>query len=606
MSRRQRTSERKNADPNVMQEARNLIANGNSKRKVAEMLGMPESTLRKRLKQDSVPESLGRFKCTFNKEMELELVEHVRDLDERFFGVTPKQFRRLAYEFAEKNEIEHQFNKESKIAGKDWLRGFMKRHPSLSLRQPTSTSIARAMGFNKPQVERFYTNLSSVYDKYNFPPHRVFNMDESGFSTVPNKPPKVISTKGKRCVNKISSAERGQNVTAVCAMSASGQYIPPTFIFKRKRMKAELLDNAPPSSIGMVSDSSFITSDLFLLWIQHFKDHVKPTQEEPVLLILDNHSSHCTLAAVNFCRENHIVLLSLPPHSSHRMQPLDRCFFSPLKKYYSVECENWMRNHPGRTITTFQITSIFAPAYAKTATIANAIEGFKVTGIWPFNNEIFSDADFLASSVTERPVEPQNIAPDMVIPSNEDGNSFPNLPAEPPHHTEDRALLPIEEDLLEAAKNMFLPEKNPQDSLPLSSGSLDMPSTSKTSFIKITELSPFPKSSVQRACSKRSKRSEILSSSPNKRQLEVVDAAKNAKSQKTKRVTKQLVTTKQLTTTKRLVSTKKQIWTCSGCSEIYKEPLTEDWIECITCKNWWHEKCTDYCGLGAYECDLCD
>lgn len=59
----------------------------------------------------------------------------------------------------------------------------------------------------------------------------MYNMDESGFSTVPNKAPKVISIQGKRFFNKISSAERGIDVTVVCAMSASGNYVPLAIIF---------------------------------------------------------------------------------------------------------------------------------------------------------------------------------------------------------------------------------------------------------------------------------------------------------------------------------------------------------------------------------------
>lgn len=511
MSRRQRTSERKNVDPSVIEEARKLIADGKSKRQTAEQLGMPESTLRKRLQKETVAQSLGRYRCTFTPQMELEFLDYALSLDAMFFGITAKNIRRLAFDFAEKNKIPHQFNKQLQIAGKDWLTGFMKRHPSLSLRQPTSTSIARAMGFNKPQVERFYKNLSDLYDKYHLQAHKIFNMDESGFSTVPNKPPKVLSTKGKRCVNKISSAERGQNVTVVCAMSASGQFIPPAFIYKRKRMKTELLDNAPPSAIGMISDSSFINADLFMHWLQYFKEHAMPTQEQPVLLILDNHSSHCTLAAVDFCRQNHIVLLSLPPHSSHKIQPLDRCFFSPLKKYYSAECENWMRNHPGRTITTFQVASIFTPAFAKTATIANAMEGFKVTGIWPFNGALFSDVDFLASSVTERPLEAERLE---ALPTSEGFNATKLLvKPENTQNKKERELLSIEEDVLEEDKRLCEIEDNPNYETNKTSD-LQANDTPSTSFqVKLTELLPFPKSSVQRTYSKKSKRSEILSSS---------------------------------------------------------------------------------------------
>lgn len=76
-------------------------------------------------------------------------------------------------------------------------------------------------------------------------------MDETGISTVPNKPPRVISMRGKRCVSKIASAERGINVTLVSAVNAAGNYLPPALIFPRKRLKAELLDGASPSSIGI-------------------------------------------------------------------------------------------------------------------------------------------------------------------------------------------------------------------------------------------------------------------------------------------------------------------------------------------------------------------
>lgn len=591
MSRRQRMSERKNVDPSVIEEARKLISEGKSKRQVAQQLGMPESSLRKRLKRETAAQSLGRYKCTFTPQVELQFLDYARSLDAMFFGITAKNIRRLAFDFAEKNKIAHQFNKQLQIAGKDWLRGFMSRHPSLSLRQPTSTSVARAMGFNKPQVERFYKNLSDLYDKYHFQAHKIFNMDESGFSTVPNKPPKVLSTKGKRCVNKISSAERGQNVTVVCAMSSSGQFIPPAFIYKRKRMKPELLDNAPPSAIGMNSDSSFINADLFIQWLQHFKAHAMPTQEQPVLLILDNHSSHCTLAAVDFCRQNHIVLLSLPPHSSHKIQPLDRCFFSPLKRYYSAECENWMRNHPGRTITTFQVASIFTPAFAKTATVANAMEGFKVTGIWPFNDGIFSDVHFLASSVTERPIETKICEPSVALQIPEGLNT-----TKMPEHTQnkkERELLSIEQDILDEAKRLCEDNANETNKTSHLQAN-DAPSTS--SQVKLIELSPFPKSSVARTYSKRSKRSEILSSSPHKLLLEE-DAAQKKQ--------KPMIKKRKVTLKKPKIPPKKKVWACPGCSEIYKEPIVEDWIECTSCKDWWHEKCTDYGGVGFYQCDGC-
>lgn len=164
------------------------------------------------------------------------------------------------------------------------------KNPILGVRQSAPVSLARAIGFNRVQVEKFYANLKEIYDKYHFRPHRIYNMDETGMSTVPKKTPKVVAPKGKRVVGKIVSAERSMTITAVMCMSATVHFVPPALIFPRKRPKAELLDGGPIESICMVSDSGYIKSTLFINWLTHFKDFARPSKEDPVLLIMDSHS----------------------------------------------------------------------------------------------------------------------------------------------------------------------------------------------------------------------------------------------------------------------------------------------------------------------------
>lgn len=588
MSRRKRTSDRHLTSIVEMDEARKMISEGHSIRSVARSLNMHEATLRKRLKRVTPANTLGRYGTTFTTEMEKELVNYIQQIDSMYYGLTAKGLRELAYQFADMSKIPHRFNNGKKIAGKDWLRGFCRRHPEIALRQPTSTSIARAVGFNKPQCDRFFSNLTELMQKYGFPPHAIYNMDETGISTVPNKTQKVFSTKGKRCVNKISSAERGVNVTLVCAVSASGQFIPPAFIFARKRMKAELLDSAPPSSIGLVSDSSFINSELFLDWLSHFKDHARPSAESPVLLILDNHTTHCSLQAIEFFRKHHIHALTLPPHSSHKTQPLDRCFFNVLKKFYAAECEKWMRNHPGRSITVYQIAAILTPAYLRAATPKSAVEGFRTTGIWPLNPDIFNEADFLPTAVTER--------------SNPDTSGNESIANTSLPSTSQAVLLNDESGsrsgFREAGTSLrFLeiatpsssqgPERSPSVCLASSSKNPDT-GVSSPSSASIFEVAPLPKAASTLRSNRKKKKSAIISGSPYKNEMERQLAIKTTP--KSKRL-------KQ--------NPKRKKWSCPGCQEAYEEPITEDWIECSRCKNWWHEKCSNYSNVGCYICDFC-
>src|SRR2546421_8258564 len=55
------------------------------------------------------------------------------------------------------------------------------------------------------------------------------------------------------------------------------------------------------------------------------------------LLICDDHESHITGGFIEYCIHNDIILMILPPHSSHYTQPLDLAIFSPLKTAMSVE-----------------------------------------------------------------------------------------------------------------------------------------------------------------------------------------------------------------------------------------------------------------------------
>ncbi|GBP08843.1 hypothetical protein EVAR_78245_1 [Eumeta japonica] len=218
-------------------------------RKAAQLHGVPQTTLERhvtkiRKGEVSLNSTPGNFKPIFSKEEEEELVRYVKDMEKRLSVV----LRKFAYQLAEKSGKAQNFNHVKKIAGVDWLKGFMKRHPDLSIRKPKATSAARAMGFNKVAVNKFYFLLAEVYDKYNLTPDRIYNCDETGISSVSKTKSKIIAEKGRKQVGYLSSAERGQTITVEICLNAAGTYMPPMLIFPRQRMKPELLDRASPGT----------------------------------------------------------------------------------------------------------------------------------------------------------------------------------------------------------------------------------------------------------------------------------------------------------------------------------------------------------------------
>lgn len=157
-----------------------------------------------------------------------------------YYGFCSKETRRFAYEMAKKHNLNVPPQWEEKqMATEDWFSRFMKRHPQLSLRCAQPTSLSRATSFNEANVDCFFNNLQKVMDKYKFEPKDIFNVDETGITTV-QKPNRIIAKKGTRQVGGLTSAERGQLVTVACAVNAIGNFIPPMFIFPRLRYQDQL------------------------------------------------------------------------------------------------------------------------------------------------------------------------------------------------------------------------------------------------------------------------------------------------------------------------------------------------------------------------------
>ena len=84
-------------------------------------------------------------------------------MDSVFYGLTRKESKKLAYDFAERNKVPHPF--QNGAAEDVWLMGFIWRHSSISLRSREPTSVARAVEFSCPEMTRSCTVLCELVEK---------------------------------------------------------------------------------------------------------------------------------------------------------------------------------------------------------------------------------------------------------------------------------------------------------------------------------------------------------------------------------------------------------------------------------------------------------
>ncbi|XP_067642531.1 uncharacterized protein [Eurosta solidaginis] len=594
--------------------------------KAAKLHNVPKSTLiRLVLKEDSeieevVNTKLGR-KPVFPEHFEKMLVDYVLTMESKLFGLSRMDVKYLAYQLAEKNNIMHPFSKENQLAGKDWLRGFLKRNPNLAFRSPTGTSLARARGFTKDNVNTFFDILEKEMDNFIYSANNVFNVDETGISVVPSKLPQVLSRKGKRQIGSLTSAERGSTITTIVCMSASGIFVPPLFIFPRKKRSDLLLKGAPPGSIYECHPSGWVQTYIFTIWFKHFITHVKPSAASPILLVLDGHSSHTrNIEILDLARENHVSMVSIPPHSSHKIQPLDKTFMGPLKRYLSEEIRVWMRSNC-RALTHFDMTDLYGKAYMRVQSGEIAINGFRTTGIFPLNRHIFRDDEFLAADEEEPHSPPRNCesaceAPEEIL------NNESTVESE----TASRVITPMEISPVPIKKT-----KRSNRGRPAGKSTL----LTSSPYKKSLQIS-LEKAAESKPLRETKKRQDSHSNKPStsKKNIKKFNFAKEkfAESSTSKSVMKTMNSAREKCPGKRKKTNsssssdlddsysvrdesdeflefanaaEKEDAKCLYCSTFYSEDRPgEIWVQCVSCNNWSHEECAG-CEQDLFICDMC-
>ena len=351
-----------------MRRAAEEVENGSFLRKAAANFNIDKMTLSRYVnKCKSQPQPVTGYDAVLLSNfvippaMESDLAQHIKTLSDMFYCLTIEKCKQVANEFATRNKLKVPSSwDEKKKSGKSWWLGFKSRH-NLSVRSPEPTSLGRASAFNKFTVKEFFDNLAKVLDEYKFTAQQIFNVDKTGLTTVQN-PGKIVTARGVRNVGSVTSAETGELVTAVYTICASGSVLPPMLIFPRVHYRDHFVRGGPQNCIGQCNKSGWINEELFLVYLEHLISRTRCSLDHKILLLLHNHESHISLRVIDKAKSSGIVMLTIPPKTSHRLQPLEVSVFGPFKRSYDKAMDNWMRTYPGKTLTIYKVPALVKEA----------------------------------------------------------------------------------------------------------------------------------------------------------------------------------------------------------------------------------------------------
>lgn len=184
-------------------------------------------------------------------------------------------------------------------------------------------------------------------------------------------------------------------ITLLAYCSMTGWAGKPTLICKGERNEiqdswVEDLGEEDRACFG-ATDNGWSNHGIALRWLYKVFDPEthKRSGNRRRLLVVDGHSSHVNMEFLNACRDLKIVLLIFPPHSTHRLQPLDLSVFLPLATQYTNQLN---KLHFGGVGSVFMTKRMFWPmfkvAFEDSFTVDNIMSGWRKAGLYPFDPSV--------------------------------------------------------------------------------------------------------------------------------------------------------------------------------------------------------------------------
>lgn len=317
--------------------------------------------------------------------MEEKIADTIKRMEKMGLGPTLLEFREIVKDFLLANGLETVFK--DGMPGYEWATAFMHRH-NMTLKTGGMMQLARKSVTSDPFViYGFYELLRQEMARLEIMerPECIWNLDETGFPLDPSKA-KTIGTKGAKTV-RITSGSNRENISVLATCCADGTSLDPLIIFKGKNMQSSWVGtDALPETQYAVSESGWMTRVIFE---DFFKSFVEKTKDiRPILLILDGHLSHTSLATVELAKQENISIIKLPAHCTDLLQPLDVACFAPLKSYYDSALMRYVHQTGARApLQKRGFVNMLCQVWKEGLSPENIKAGFYATGIHPLNPE---------------------------------------------------------------------------------------------------------------------------------------------------------------------------------------------------------------------------
>jgi DDE superfamily endonuclease len=108
---------------------------------------------------------------------------------------------------------------------------------------------------------------------------------------------------------------------------------------------------------------------------------------------------------MRLCLENKIILLYLPPHTSHVLQPLDLSIFASFKALYKKAARKLIGSADLTRVSKAQFIQIYFEIRPKCMSSSNIEGGWRKSGIYPLDSQVPLDSPFMKEQIAKEQLQ---------------------------------------------------------------------------------------------------------------------------------------------------------------------------------------------------------
>ena len=116
-----------------------------------------------------------------------------------------------------------------------------------------------------------------------------------------------------------------------------------------------------------------------------------------MILFMDGHASHINLQVIRLARECRVILLCLPSHTTHALQPLDVGVYGPLKGRWGKILKEYKMETCAAVVDKTEFPGLLEKLWEESFEAKHLKAGFHKAGLCPLSTENISQSSFAPS-----------------------------------------------------------------------------------------------------------------------------------------------------------------------------------------------------------------